>query len=356
MVTMVPGEYRTDIGLVRLMGQLKVDGIKIGQQIDCTSIGRRLDNFPEMVEKHNEAVRQLEEGLVKYLKGGKIASKRPRARIGGFLGMGGEKKDAIEHYSKLIKTLRDRIDAKRADIEAMIRKDRQARKHRKNGEIKPHGENYGFVTMKTIAEAHRIARAHRGRQKELGGAELVLAPDPKDLLWQNVTLDPGTKGWNTFVGFVIIGIVCFLNTLPLIAVSALANLSALTVYVPFLNSWKNSGKFGNWTFSLVSGVLPSAISAIFGYFLPMIMRRVSKKQGAITRSRLDRAVVARYFAFLVISNFLIFSLIGVVWSSIAEIITKAGQHESFSTIIKSLEDLPNREFGGEASDRRSLLE
>ncbi len=341
MVTRVPMQYRKDEGLVRLMQQLKVDGIKIAEQLDCTSIGRRLENFPEMVEKHNDAVRELEQALVKYLKGDQIGKKRPSTKIGGFLGMGGEKKDAIDHYSKVVKTLRDRIDAKRADIEAMIRKDRQARKHRKGGEVKPHGENYGFVTFKTIAEAHRIARAHRGPQKELNGAELTLAPEPKDLIWQNVTLDPGQKSWNTFIGFVILAIVCFFNTLPLIAVSLLANLSALTLYVPFLNSWKNAGGFGNWTFSLVSGVLPSVISAIFGFFLPIIMRRVSKKQGAITRSRLDRAVTQRYFAFLIISNFLIFSLIGVAYSAIAAVVVKVGQHQSFGKILDGFKSIPN---------------
>jgi hypothetical protein len=113
--------------------------------------------------------------------------------------------------------------------------------------------------------------------------------------------------------------------------------------VPFLNSWKNAGSFGNWTFSLVSGVLPSAISAIFGYVLPIIMRRVSKKQGAMTRSRLDRAVTARYYAFLVISSFLIFSLIGVVWSSIAGVIAQVGEKKSASEILGSLQDLPDRE-------------
>jgi hypothetical protein len=343
MITQVPSEYRTDEGLVRLMGQLKVDGIKIAQQIDCTSIGRKLDNFPDMVEKHNDAVRNLENALVKYLKGGKVASKRPRTRVGGFLGMGGEKKDAIEHYSKMVKTLRDRIDAKRADIEALIRRDRQAKKSRRGGEFKSHGENYGFVTMKTISEAHRIARAHRGSKKELRGAEIQLAPEPKDLIWQNVTMDPSKRSWNVFVGFLIIGVVCFFNTVPLVAVSALANLAALTMYVPFLNSWKNAGSFGNWTFSLVSGVLPSAISAIFGYVLPIIMRRVSKKQGAMTRSRLDRAVTARYYAFLVISSFLIFSLIGVVWSSIAGVIAQVGEKKSASEILGSLQDLPDRE-------------
>lgn len=44
------------------------------------------------------------------------------------------------------------------------------------------------------------------------------------------------------------------------------------------------------------------------------MRRISRYQGAMTRSRLNRAVIARYFAFMIISNLIIFSLLGVVYS------------------------------------------
>ena len=44
------------------------------------------------------------------------------------------------------------------------------------------------------------------------------------------------------------------------------------------------------------------------------MRWLSEYQGATTHSRLDRAVVARYFAFLVISQLIIFTLIGVIFS------------------------------------------
>jgi hypothetical protein len=36
--------------------------------------------------------------------------------------------------------------------------------------------------------------------------------------------------------------------------------------------------------------------------------------GALTRSKLDRAVVARYFSFLIISQLIIFTLIGVIFS------------------------------------------
>lgn len=85
----------------------------------------------------------------------------------------------------------------------------------------------------------------------------------------------------------------------------------LTEYVGFLNDWAKDSK---WSFSIVSGVLPPAVGAFFGWFLPVAMRSLSRYQGAATRSRLDRAVVARYFAFLILSQLLIFTLIGVIFS------------------------------------------
>jgi hypothetical protein len=132
-------------------------------------------------------------------------------------------------------------------------------------------------------------------------------------VWKNVKLEPGQRKSNEWFGFAILGLVCALNTIPVcpnlvlhflikqvLVVSLLANLSALAVYVNFLYKWKDAGQWGNWTFSIVSGVLPSVVSAAFGYLLPIIMRRLSKYQGAMTRSRLDRAVCQRYFAFMVV--------------------------------------------------------
>ena len=85
----------------------------------------------------------------------------------------------------------------------------------------------------------------------------------------------------------------------------------LTAYVPFLEKWSEES---SGTFTFVSGVLPPAVSALFGWALQVIMRRLTKYMGAYTHSRMDRAVVARYFAFLVISQLIIFTLIGVIFS------------------------------------------
>ena len=68
------------------------------------------------------------------------------------------------------------------------------------------------------------------------------------------------------------------------------------------------------TYALVSGVLPPAFVAFFSYFLPRVMRSLSKYMGASTYTRLDRVVIARYFGFTVVSQLIIFTFIGVIYS------------------------------------------
>lgn len=54
--------------------------------------GRSVGQLPDLIEHHNQTVRDLETVLVRYLKGGRIGKTRPTITVGGFLGIGGEKK------------------------------------------------------------------------------------------------------------------------------------------------------------------------------------------------------------------------------------------------------------------------
>ena len=152
------------------------------------------------------------------------------------------------------------------------------------------------------------------------------------------------------IGWLWLALVCFLNTVPLLLVSVLANLSHIAVYVPFLDTWRQKSE---WSFALVNGILPPVISGIFGWVLPIIMRWLSQYQGAITQSRLDRAVVARYFAFLIISQLIIFSraflptlprwlninllvpVLGVGFQLATQIVNSVQNQRSFWEILRS---------------------
>ncbi|KZV92781.1 DUF221-domain-containing protein [Exidia glandulosa HHB12029] len=313
MIMDVPRKMQTDEGLQSLLLSLQMP-----YPTTAVHIGRKVGKLPELVEYHNDAVRELETYLVRYLKGGRIGKKRPTISKGGACGCGGEKKDAIDFYTAKLKKTEAAVEQWRNDIDL-----RQA-------------ESYGFASLASVPYAHIVARLMASKHPK--GTTVTLAPNPKDIIWGNLNMSPAERASKRTVGFLWLSLVASLNTVPLLIISFFANLAALAAYVPLLNDWGQASPF---TYNLASAVLPPTISAIFGYFLPIIMRKLSKYQGATTRTRLDRAVVARYFAFLVLSQLVIFSLIGVIFTSVTEIVKAVGKHLSVGDILKNLNKLPD---------------
>jgi calcium permeable stress-gated cation channel len=90
----VPKKYQTDEG-IRTIFQT----VQVPYPTTSVHIGRKVGRLPELIEYHNKTVREFEAILVQYLRGGRIAKNRPTIRVGGFMGCGGVKKDAIEFYT-----------------------------------------------------------------------------------------------------------------------------------------------------------------------------------------------------------------------------------------------------------------
>ncbi|KAF9486012.1 DUF221-domain-containing protein [Pholiota conissans] len=310
----VPKKLQNDEGLKNIF-----ESVKVPYPTTSVHIGRKVGKLPELIDYHNQTVREFEEVLVKYLKGGKVRAKRPMIRIGGHCGMGGTKKDAIDFYTAKLKRTEAAIEEYRTQIET-----RKA-------------ENYGFASMAAVPYAHIVAKMIAGKHPK--GTDIDLAPNPKDIIWSNMNRSDAELARKKMLGFVWLFFVCFFNTVPLFIISVLANLGPLRTYVPFLDSWAKSSPF---SFAFISGVLPPAISGFFGFFLPIIMRWLTKYMGGLTHSKLDRAVVARYFAFLIISQLIIFTLLGVIFNSVQQIVIQIGKKASFQEILDNLHELPAR--------------
>ncbi|KAF8653297.1 hypothetical protein AX16_003998 [Volvariella volvacea WC 439] len=309
----VPKKYQSDEGLKAIF-----ESVKVPYPTTSVHIGRRVGRLPELIDYHNTTVREFEEVLVKYLKGGKLGRKRPTIRIGATCGMGGKKTDAIDFYTAKLKRTEAAIEEYRTQIDT-----RKA-------------ENYGFASMAAVPYAHIVAKLLQGKHPK--GTEVVLAPNPKDIIWENMNKSSGELARKRLIGFLFLALVCFFNTVPLFVISILANLDAIKEYIVFLKSWSQSSPE---SFAFISGVLPPVVSGIFGFFLPIVMRWLTQYMGALTHSRLDRAVIARYFFFLVISQLVIFTLIGVIFNAVREIVIKIGERASFQEIIQNLHTLPN---------------
>lgn len=82
------------------------------------------------------------------------------------------------------------------------------------------------------------------------------------------------------------------------------------------------------------------------------MEGAYRNAGAPTRSRLDRAVTARYFFFVILSNLFVFSLLGVFYSAIAEVVVQIGQHQKASVVLNGLKEIPY----GRSSSHPAILQ
>ncbi|KZV71502.1 hypothetical protein PENSPDRAFT_559058, partial [Peniophora sp. CONT] len=129
-------------------------------------------------------------------------------------------------------------------------------------------------------------------------------------------------------GWLWLPVVSSLNTISLFLVSIIANQTSSAQYVGFLEKWQSASPN---SFAFVYGVPPAAISALFTFFLPRTMPAISEYQGG-----LERAIVARYYAFLVISQLIICTLIGLGFQ-LSQIVSEIGRHQSLQTIINSFD-------------------
>ncbi|WWD15750.1 hypothetical protein CI109_100172 [Kwoniella shandongensis] len=195
-----------------------------------------------------------------------------------------------------------------------------------------------FLTVPTAKQAREILKNSKDVLKE-AGYHIQRAPRSHNVMWKNLELDAKSRASHEAIGKTALVIICFFNTIPLMIVTFLANLNTAVSLVPQLAKLEPTSDIGKAIFTVIAGLLPATISALFSYLLPYIMRRLAKWSGALTRSQLDRSVIRQLFAFQLVSNFIVFSLLGVIYETFLTISEDIGK-ENWSTIYASLGDLP----------------
>ncbi|KAF8952519.1 late exocytosis, associated with Golgi transport-domain-containing protein [Flammula alnicola] len=228
----VPKKLQSDEGLNAIFGS-----VKMPYPTTSVHIGRKVGKLPELIDYHNQTVREFEE-------------------IGGHCGLGGTTKmlsiftlSSSSARKPLLKNTGTQIDTRKA-------------------------ENYGFASMAAVPYAHIVAKMIAGKHPK--GTEIQLAPNPKDIHMNNSDAELARK---RMLGFLWLSAVCFFNTVPLFIISILANLDSVKSYV-------HSSKRGT---TIRNSRSPSSLY-----------------MGGLTHSKLDRAVVARYFTFLIISQLIFY--------------------------------------------------
>lgn len=297
------------------MDEVSTDGDPTG------AIAHNVKGLPELIEEHEEAVRELEAVLAKYLKNpDKLPPKRPKCKA---------HKEDRDHTSG---SKVDAIDYLTSRIEKLAAKIHEARKAVGNRKVLP----YGFASFPNIEQAHDLAYA--ARRKHPHGTTVQLAPKPSDLIWKNLPLDPKTRSWRSFMNNVWVTALTLVWTVPnaLIAIF-LANLSNLgSVWPDFQKEMARDPK----VWGAIQGILAPLVTTLFYMLLPTIFRRLSAYAGDYSKTERERHVTHRLYAFFLFNNLIVFSLFSAGWTYATAVI-EAQRTMDLWTALRKTEPFQN---------------
>lgn len=305
MITDIPPADRTDEGILRLTDQANPTAA-----IPRASIGRNVRDLPRIIKEHEEAVRELESVLAKYLKNpDRMPAKRPMTRPARSQRSKytGGKVDAIDYLTVRIRVLEEEIKHGRASID------------RRNA------MPFGFASWENIEHAHAVAWS--ARRKRPQGTLISLAPRPSDLIWENLPLSKGARKWKRLMTFIWVACLTLVWVVPngLIAIFV-ANLNNLGLVWPAFQTSLNANP-NVW--AAVQGIASPALTSLVYLVLPIIFRRLSIKGGSKTKTSRERHVLGHLYAFFVFNNLIVFSLFSAAWTFVATVVKKTGtDHEN----------------------------
>ncbi|KAJ6338760.1 hypothetical protein OIU76_008254 [Salix suchowensis] len=235
-------------------------------------------------------------------------SRKPSLKT-GFLGLLGTRVDAVDHYTSEIERLSRKISLERDDIVNNPKSIMPA----------------AFVSFKTRWGAAVCAQTQQSRNPTIWLTEW--APEPRDIYWDNLAIPFVSLTLRRLVIAVAFFFLTFFFMVPIAFVQSLANIEGIEKAFPFLKPIIEMKVIK----SFIQGFLPGIALKIFLIFLPSILMLMSKFEGFISLSGLERRSAARYYIFQFINVFLGSIITGTAFQQLDNFI-----HQSATEIPKTI--------------------
>ncbi|KAI3680499.1 hypothetical protein L6452_35270 [Arctium lappa] len=216
-----------------------------------------------------------------HIKYSKNPSKRPMMKT-GFHGLWGAKVDAIEHHEAEIEKLTNQIAEERTNVMNNPKA------------IVP----AAFVSFKTRLGAAVCAQTQQVRNPTLWLTEW--APEPRDVYWKNLAIPHVSLTIRKVTMGVAFFFLTFFFMIPITFVQSLANIEGIEKAAPFLKPIIHIKPIK----SFIQGFLPGIALKIFLILLPKLLMAMSKFEGFMSKSRLERRSASRYYLFNFVNVFL----------------------------------------------------
>ncbi|KAJ0053688.1 hypothetical protein Pint_01988 [Pistacia integerrima] len=263
------------------------------------------NKLSELVNKKKKLQNWLDFYELKYSR---HPSRKPSLKT-GFLGLWGNRVDAIDFYISKIDRLTREINLERDKILSNSKSVMPA----------------AFVSFKTRWAAAVCAQTQQTRNPTLWLTEW--APEPRDVYWDNLAIPYVSLAIRRLIIAVAYFFLTFFFMIPIAFVQSLANIEGIEKAVPFLKPIIEVKVIK----SFIQGFLPGIALKIFLIFLPDILMLMSKFEGFVSRSSLERRSATRYYIFQFINVFLGSIITGTAFQQLDNFM-----HQSANDIPKTI--------------------
>mmetsp|Transcript_3109 Transcript_3109/g.5787 ORF Transcript_3109/g.5787 Transcript_3109/m.5787 type:complete len:1064 (-) Transcript_3109:263-3454(-) len=173
-----------------------------------------------------------------------------------------------------------------------------------------------FVEMKTFtASTIAIQSMHSSKP---GAMEVKTAPEPRDILWENIYVSKGARRTRGYIGDTIVILLISFYVVPVTLISLLVSESALVSISPRLAQLDEASAF----FSTAIGLVQPICLIVIQQLLPPLFMLISKAEGLVSFSEVQMKAFSRYFMFQVLNVFLVTAIAGTIFDTLAIIIEK----------------------------------
>lgn len=244
----------------------------------CHQAVYNANRFSSLVRKREKLQYWLDYNQLKFERN---PDQRPTSKK-GFLGLWGEKIDSIDYYKQQINEFDKKLTVERQNV----LKDPKAIM------------SAGFVSFNSRWGAAVCAQTQQSRNPTLWLTNW--APEPRDVYWRNLAIPFVSLSIRKFVISVSVFFLVFFYMIPIAFVQSLANLEGLEKVAPFLRPVIDL----SFIKSFLQGFLPGLALKLFLYILPTMLMIMSKIEGHVAISVLERRTAAKYYYFMLVNVFL----------------------------------------------------
>ncbi|KAF8581445.1 DUF221-domain-containing protein [Ramaria rubella] len=295
--------------------------------VESVSVVREPGSLEELLDKRTRALLKLETAWVKYVGNpSSVESYDPSLNVrsdtaNGLLidtGDGGESQPnrlVVPHRSR--PTLRPhwfsfkKVDAIDYLQNAFQELDDKVRKKRRT---KFKATPAAFVTFEKMSSAQIVSQVvHAPYHSQ---AITHLAPEPRDIIWANMTHSRASIRAREVLVLGIMGVLLFFWVFPVTALASLLSYEEIKKVAPWLGRIIDSS---DQIKAIVQNSLPSVAMISLNAFLPFILEFLTYQQGYRARSWIEYSLLRKYFLFLLINVVFIFLLASTYWQLVRDL-------------------------------------